>query len=289
MTKAYRRAIWVWTPREISHAHRTKELLGFCTKEKITDIYYQIIFREQEYPKVAVGIEGEEFFRDFLREAHEAALRVHALFGVSEENGKKGSARTLAQVKALIELNAASRPEERFDGIHYSFDLSQLKSPQTKNMRGLLLHFLQLLRRIRLLLRVKRSSLLLGVDIPCWLLRGSKGAFIRLLFDMRWKEVGEHILDTVDEAAVFTYRTEFSGDDGIGALVAPSIEYASKVKKNVFVGLEAIPLASDKASFAGMGKAALKSTEEILVEKFQASVGFGGIAVHDYENYRKLK
>ena len=112
---------------------------------------------------------------------------------------------------------------------------------------------------------------------------------MRLLFDLRWKEVGEHILDMVDEAAVFTYRTEFSGDDGIGALVAPAIAYASKVKKSIFIGLETIPLASDKASFAGKGRADLLEVEGAIVQKFQASAGFGGIAVHDYENYRKLK
>ncbi len=289
MAQKYRRILWVWKPKEINHARQTKELFDLCKERSITHIYYQVMLKEEEFPEFSAVIEGQEFYRDFLREAHEAGLNVYALLSPSTIFGKKGRGTVKAQVQALQDFNSSSQKAEHFDGVHFSFDLHFAEGAHKKAMQTKVLEFLQLLRRVRIYTHFRRPHLTFGVDLPFWFLTANKGPLPRMIFSVKLKQAGEHLLDIVDEAVVFPYRTEVSGEQGILPRVMPAISYASRVNKKVFIGLETMALTVKGASFADIGFKGLQKTEQTLLDTLKGVEGFHGIGVHDYENYRKLK
>jgi len=288
LTQKYRRAIWIWSPRELNDPKLSKKLFSFCQKESITHLYYQIIVKEQEYPKVTAEIEGQEFFRDLIREAHAKDLKVYALLSPDQVWGKQGREKVLARVKALQVFNTGSKPQEMVDGVHFSFDLYFSEGARNKDMRTKALEFLQLLRRIKIEAHMRRPHILFSTDMPFWFLTGKRGPLPRMIFSLRLKEAGEHLLDIVDEAVVFPYSTELSGQSGIEEKVLPALEYTGKIGKKMLIGLETMELSQKGASFGGESRSTFKKTETAITDRFSGFSGFGGIGIHDYENYSKL-
>ena len=54
--------------------------------------------------------------------------------------------------------------------------------------------------------------------------------------------MNEHVIDLVDNVGIMDYRTVAYGADGIIAQCAGEMDYASKTKKPIFVGLETFAL-----------------------------------------------
>ncbi|MBU0581384.1 MAG: hypothetical protein KKA19_09440, partial [Candidatus Margulisbacteria bacterium] len=191
----YLRALWVWSPQHLSNLEEKKKLFEFCKQEKITHLYYQVIFNEKSFPHLTASVEGYEHYRDFIREAHSLKIKVYALNSRPHGVLRKGHAKIMAEIKALTEFNNKSRPEEQFDGAHYAFDIYMLDGFSGKSIRTFLVQLLQICKRARNFLFMRRPHLNFSVDMPFWFLTHQKGPLPRLVFDLRWKEAGEHLLD----------------------------------------------------------------------------------------------
>jgi len=130
----YPRAMWIWSIHELLDDTAARQtLFQFCISENVNQLWLQILYRIQpdvDLTAVASSEEGlpetlhcqlqrTEDFRTFLTQAHQHGIEVHALDGYPEYAQKVYHAMPLSIVDAVIAFNKASKPSQRFDGIHF--------------------------------------------------------------------------------------------------------------------------------------------------------------------------
>jgi hypothetical protein len=143
-------------------------------------------------------------------------------------------------VGAVADYNEASAPEERFYGIHLDNEPYQLLGFDGPERESILVQLLELNEKIMALLKERNAGLVYGVDIPFWLDEKDADGLVRGLVTYKGarKDAAKHILDIVDNVGVMDYRNFAGGVDGIIYHGLGEVEYAAKIGKKVYIGVE---------------------------------------------------
>ncbi len=310
--KPYNKAMWVWHPLNYQNTNAMKQLVKFCNDKGVNILFLQTLMN---YYRVEANGEMVELtdddllknkglnvigkFKDpdadkrFLEYAHKNGIKeVHVLDGYKIYVLEPYHPKMLAQVQATIdENNKDNNRLNDWDGVHHDNEPHLVPEFQDKSKReNILVQFLDLSRKTMDLIKKNNAKLLYGVDIPFWYDEPDEqlnyvGA---VKYNGVTKPMDFHLLDMIDNIGIMDYRNFAYGPDGTIAHAKDEIEYADKVNKKIYVGLETLEIDPAKITFYGMSEAELDEVLMQTAESFQGNPGFDGFAIHYYESYMEL-
>ena len=212
------RALWLWDPVPLlEDAGERRDFFAFCEQHRIGVVWAQI---GTHAAGAARRLDRADAWTALLAEVHRHDMQLHALDGDPHYALPARHAAFLSVVDAVIAFNAASRPGERFDGVHFDVEPHQLLAwSEPAPRETLLADFLAVNERAAA--RARAAGLAYGVDVPFWFPATAR------------------LLRSVDNLGIMDYRTSAAGPDGIIEHAIDTIEQAdSLARTSVFVGVE---------------------------------------------------
>ena len=259
------RALWVWRPTFIEKAEETQHFLDFVQARNIKTIFlFASIKRLPNDP---------ETFRTFLRLAHSRGLGVHALNGEPSWIFPDQRLNAAAFIEAVLRYNAESPAEAQFDAIHLDVEPHALREWKAGKQKEIIPHYLKFLKWSRD--QARQGRIPLALDIPI--------GFNQITFGS--SHLTAAVLNLVDEVSVMAYRNR---PEDVIKVARPSVEQAAIKGKKVWIGISA-----DPAQLRGVGpeQPAEADLEKLVLQVEAAFLGnqtLLGIAIHDYDRYRRL-
>lgn len=277
------RAVWTWEKDSYALVEDTgtaEEAITFLRSKKANTLY---LYADAYGGKNLIE-SSPDLYRGFIRRLHENGMRAYALLGSAylhtEEYMLPGrQKRALAMLGRVLKYNAASAPEERFDGANLDIEPHILDQWDTERDK-LLLAYLDMGRKLMALKRKSGAELAVGPAIPFWL------DGIELKWNGGKKPVSEHVQDTYDYVALMDYRDHAEGRDSIISLAAEELKYAAGKGRKVVIGVDTSPGELDKVSFNHLEEADLERELGLAEKAFAAEPAFAGFAIHHYRSYR---
>jgi hypothetical protein len=245
------RAMWLWETEELLGDDQSQDqLLDFCQKRGITEIFLQLPYEKQEKEGMGEIIWDKSKMKSLLYRLHSADIRIHALDGDPRFALREWHDHVIATIQSIVEFNKSAAPDERFDGIRYDNEPYLLPNFAGIQKESILEQYLDLLRISK---KVTESvGLEFGVDIPFWF--DQKNEFFEPITELERRPLTEHILDIVDNIGIMDYRTEAYGADGVIVHALGELGYASRKDKKVFVGLETADVPDETILEFGRGE-----------------------------------
>jgi hypothetical protein len=258
------RAMWLWeTGALLGNDLEQDQLVDFCRKNGMTEIFLQLPYEVEEKDEGRKIIWDTSKVKTLLSKLHDAAIKVHALDGDPRYALREWHNHVVATIQSVIQFNRSVRPDERFDGLRFDNEpylLPHFAGIQKESILRQYLDFLRISKKI-----ARSANLEFGVDIPFWF--DQKNEFFEPITELEGRPLTEHIIDIVDNIGIMDYRTEAYGADGIIAHALGELQYASKVGKKVFIGLETTALPDETILEFGQGRGASR----ILLEKLEGT------------------
>lgn len=283
-TPAAPRAVWTW--EEVSYAMleskpAADEALGFLQRKHIGIVYLYA----DGYGGRNLVVDAPQAYRGFIRAAHGKGIKVYALLGSWYLHTERyvlpaHRDKAVAMLQRVLDYNAGSAADERFDGVNYDIEPHLLDEWNDENRPRLLRDFLEMSAALMDARRKSGQRLQIGPAMPFW------WDGIELDWRGARKPVSEHVIDTTDYVALMDYRNRAEGGDGILAHAQDEMAYAGKTGKQVVVGLEFNPAQPAKLSFNGQGEAAFEREAGKVETAYRGQAAFGGFVFHHYEGYR---
>lgn len=286
------RAMWIYKTDAIMASEvEQAELFEFCRERKITDLFWQVHFSPIDVRPCLLENTGRN--REFLRAAHDHALRVHALTGDPSHTRRAKHSRVLDMTDALIEFNKSSPPEARFDGLHLDVEphgLPQWKGADVGAKCALLTEFVELHHLVAVRLRDRDPAILFGSDVVFWLdKKNSDGsAAYPVTFRGIESDAAKHLLGVVDNVAIMSYRNTTEGRNGILSLVAKTINHADTTSARVFVGVKMADIGPEMESFFGRTESEMMNALKIVDDTFAGHPGYAGLSFFHYEAFKVM-
>lgn len=268
------RALWVWDGASIrrSPAQR-KALFEFLDVPRgDRDRPIRVLFFDAGSRADLGDAQEARSVREFVRAAHRRGVRVDYLCGDARWALPEEHDAALGLLDAALAYNAASAPDERFDGFQYDVEPYLLKSWPAKETISA---YLALLDKASKRIRLSKARLRLGAAIPAWFDAADLGGLHR------------SVIDRVDYVALMDYvdTTPRFVDGARG-----EVEYASAKGKKVWAGAETQELRDEPhATFFAKGAAAMEEAFASATTHFGNSRGFAGVAIHHYASYPNLR
>lgn len=306
------RALWVWHPEDYQTEQGMKNLIEFCNKKGINILWCQTLIKyykltengeapvtDEEIEKYGKDLKiiakfvNPEADRRFLKYAHKNGIKeVHLLDGYKFYVLEQFHPKMIAQVKAVIEFNKkATDKSERWDGIHHDNEPYLLDEFQNPDLRHKIYkQYIELAEKIVNLIKELNADIVYGVDIPFWFDEPDESMNFAGItkYKNEEKPVSFFLLDIVDNIGIMDYRNFAYGPDGIIAHGKDEVEYASKIGKKVYVGVETIEIEPPKITFFGKTEEYLNKVLNQTIDYFKNFPGFAGIAIHYYRTYKDL-
>lgn len=278
------RAVWIWEQPSyamLDSTHVADEALRFFHDARIGILYLYADAYAGRQPIV----EQPQHYRTFIRNAHARGIRVHALLGSWYLHTERyvlpeQQLRAVAMLQRVLDYNAAAAPDERFDGVNYDIEPHRMDEWNDASRAELLRGFLDMSTAMMAAKRKSGQALPIGPSMPFW------WDGIELDWHGARKPVSQHVLDTVDDAALMDYRNRAEGGDGILAHAQDEMDYAERIGKRVEIGLEFNPAEPAKLSFHGMTPAAFEAEARKVEAAYRAQPAFAGFVLHHYLGYR---
>jgi hypothetical protein len=253
------RAMWVWEIEPLlADTHKASALLGFCRDHGVNELFLQVPYGFAETNPPKVFLKQPENLKALLKAFGGQGIRVHAMDGYPEYALRPFHREVLALVAAILDFNEAANPDERFSGIHLDNEPYQLLGFDGPERENILAQYLELNDAIMVLLKERQSDLVYGVDIPFWLDEKDMDGNPRGLVTFKGvrKDAAKHIIDIVDNVGIMDYRNFACGVDGMIYHARGEIEYADKVGKKIYLGVETFKYEPTPVSFVyGMPEA----------------------------------
>ncbi|MES2900665.1 MAG: hypothetical protein V4723_13135 [Pseudomonadota bacterium] len=278
------RAIWTWEQESYAMLEQeaaAESAITFLKAKGIRTIYlYADAFEGRN-----LIVSHPELYRAFLRKLRKSGMQAHALLGSAYLNTERyvlpaRRADALAMVHRVLVYNAASAPEERFEGINLDIE-PHLLDEWDKERMVLLKHFLDMSADIMDLKRKYKQTLQIGPAIPFW------WDNIPMVWRGKRKHVSEHTQDLYDYVALMAYRDRAEGGDGIIAHAEKELAYGKAIGRSVMVGIETTPNEIQKVSFDHLKEADMERELGIAERSFRGRNAFAGFVFHHYRGYRR--
>jgi hypothetical protein len=277
------RAVWTWEKESYALVESTVaagDAIAFLRSKKIRTIYlYADAFGDRNL------IESRpDLYRKFIRRLHGSGMRAYALLGSAYLHTEEyvlpdKQQRAVAMLGRVIKYNAASAPEERFEGANLDIEPHILDQWDTQRDE-LLLGYLDMGRKLMKLKRASGARLAVGPAIPFWL------DGITLNWNGSKKPVSEHVQGIYDYVALMDYRDHAEGRDGIISHAAAELKYAGRRGRKVVIGVEVTPNEIRKVSFNHLTEPDLERELGSAEKAFSREPAFAGFVIHHYRGYR---
>lgn len=258
------KATWVWQTELIEDGG--ERLLSFARDEGMSLIYLQI---KRDLPK--------ETYEQFIRNAHEKQIAVHALGGDPRWALPEHRDRMLGLAKWVMDYNAGVPADGRFDGIHLDIEpyvLPQWETEQDKVISSWESNLKEFLNQ------TTGTGLELGIDIPFWfdhIALGNGGS------------LNEWLISVFDHVTVLAYRNVADSEHGIIHLSQNELELADRLGKKVLIAVNTKEMPGEAhTTFYGQGKERMNQTLEQLTGALSSHPSFAGLAVHDFRNWENM-
>jgi len=258
------RAMWLWeTKALLGNDLEQDQLVDFCRKNGMTEIFLQLPYEVEEKDDGRKIIWDTSKVKTLLSKLHGAAIKVHALDGDPRYALREWHDHVVAIIQSVIQFNESAQPDERFDGLRFDNEPYLLPHFAGIQKESILRQYLDLLRISKEI--AGSANLEFGVDIPFWF--DQKNEFFEPITELEGRPLTEHVIDVVDNIGIMDYRTEAYGADGVIAHALGELQYAAKVGKKIFIGLETTALPDETILEFGRGRGASK----ILLEKLEGT------------------
>jgi hypothetical protein len=287
-----KRAMWVYETEalEASPAARA-ELFQFCAARHITDLFWQMHFRKGT-KEGTFEIQDAAALPEFLREATDHGLRIHALAGDPMQALTKNHERVQARIDALLAFNRNAGKGAPFAGLHLDVEphaMPEWKSASDEEKCRLLTQFVELNAKVVEKLHAEAPGLIYGADIAFWLdkVKSDGSPAYPVTFHGVTKDATRHLLDMVDNLGVMGYRGKAEGTNGLIEIVRRTMAYADTVKpgRKVFVGVKMADIGSRNESFFGRTEQEMDMELRKVDDAFQQNPGYAGLAFFMYSAY----
>lgn len=241
--KSMSNAMWVWLVKDILlNKKKQDELLDFCKKRDIKELFFQLI-NKFEGKKEQGDFKGKIFYKEeykqFIRNCHKRKIKVHVLDGYPDWVMRERHHEPLALCQAVCDYNKEVKPEERFDGIHLDNEPYLMIAFKSTFRKRIYKEYIELNDKLTKLIH-NQSDMVFGIDIPFFLEQPFEKTGEIELIDYKGKKqpTSYHLLDIVDNIGIMGYRDFAYGADGAVYHCRDEINYAEKLKKPVYVGVE---------------------------------------------------
>lgn len=272
-SKKWRKATWVWHQQVIEWLRDENQLqkdIEFLKAQGFSEIFLQVPYFYQGkngawqvtwpvdfYPYLNIKPDDPLFtryqsnrfqewilrwpgdrFAPLLEKFSMAGIRVKALAGRPEHALSSWHGMNLALLEAIHIYNQEHPSQERFHGIHYDIEpylipgfFSSRKLSILKQYANFLLMNKKIIQELAL-----QSEFPLGVDIPFWY--DSRDKYFQPIAVVEGQTFDQTIINIVDEIVVMDYRTMAYGADGLIEHIKNELEYATRRKKQIWLGVE---------------------------------------------------
>jgi len=270
------RTVWVWDTQELLlKDEKRRSFFDFCKRKNMKEVFFQLQLShafDNKGMHVAT-IEYRDQTRLFLKEANRNGLKIHGLDGHPSYALLENHPKALSIVVSIIEFNKASRPGERFSGVHFDNEPYLLPEFEGSQKDKILEEFLELNKKCSHLVHSKAKNLVYGIDIPFWLAE-------------------PNIIKLCDNIGIMDYRNFAGGHDGMIKHGLDALRHGDTFKKKMYIGVETSndpgQMLSDKETFVGMSEEEFESVLKEAEEVFSKYACFTGFAIHHYKSYRVL-
>ena len=233
------RVMWVWHTKTIApDPEQVKELIDFSNAHKINEFFLQVVyhFDTDDDGKTIVVIEDQEHLENLIKECTKNGIKIHALDGYPEFALTEFHHKPLAFVQAIIDYNNTVDKDAQFYGVHLDNEPYQIMGFDGPARESILTQYLELNQKIMDLIKSEGSDMVYGPDIPMWWDEAVPPTVAT--FNGVRKDVAKHTIDIVDNVGIMDYRDFAGGVDGIVKHGQGEIDYADKVGKKVYIGVE---------------------------------------------------
>ena len=288
------RAMFVWVTATASQDPLDTDtdqqaLLNFCGTQQVNLLYLSI---RQYISSGRFNATKQTRLRSFLGAAHQSGIKVMALGGnldwaVNQHWVGRHVLGELAQFNAM-----GASASHQFDGFCFDVEYWQDEAtyPPATNLPGLC----ELVKSAK---KVLGLGTLVGV-FSAFAFKDNTGVRPTVLYNGKWAQDGEHLMDVCDFVVVGAYRNTAeenlgNGQPGQIQLMQPWYDYAVGNQNQVaalFCGTETTVVTPSYITYAGMTKAAMEAQQTLVSAAFSppSNLAFHGIAVHSYDGWKAM-
>ncbi|MGG1514921.1 cadherin-like beta sandwich domain-containing protein [Paenibacillus oryzisoli] len=199
--------------------------------------------------------------------------------------------RAIREIERVINYNLAAGANERFDGVNVDIEPYSSEEFKTK-YPSLQLQYLDGLQKMKNRIQTAGINLPFGPAIPKWYDSNDNSKNITWNGSTKW--LSEHVQDISDYISIMDYRDTADGSAGIIAGAQGEIDYANAIGKpnSVVIGVETKDIANsgdpETITFQEEGRTVMEAELDKVYTAFNDDASFGGIAMHHYDDIRKL-
>jgi hypothetical protein len=262
------RAMWTWHDTDIDSNAKQKKMLDFAVAHKVNTIF---VHSETLLDRPAL-------LARFLTKAAEYGVRVELLFGASEWALAANHQQPLDLLRRA-NLFVAGLTGARPAGIHFDIEPHALPDWQADPVS----FGNQLIDLYVKLAAAKGPGLYINADIAMGY------AFVSLTRNGVTKTLSQWMIDATDRTTLMDYRDYAAGEDSIIFHAGHPIAYAMAHGKRTIIGVETTCNQElGKVTFCEEGERNMENQLAYVGNYYSSNSGYGGVAIHDYSNYRKL-
>lgn len=234
-------------------------------------------------------------YKYFINQCTINGIDVHALYGTKEWALPAYRNHAINKINSVKVYNDIALPQERFKGIHFDVEAYLLNEWDNPAARTQLIRdwvdSMQIYKDV-----TRNAGMVFGAALPFWLDSSERiyGTAANNYTDATIppeyspKKLHEIFIDMVDYAAIMSYRNNTSVEYGsIQSFVQTEVNYA--VNRKVIVSIETTNQNPSYITFYKEGYVTVERTVKIVDEYFKDNQGYYGIAIHDYNQYEKMR
>jgi hypothetical protein len=260
--------MWTWYDADVATATKQKTMLDFAVARNINTIFLQ----SETLLSKPVLLSG------FLDRAAARGIKVELLFGAAEWVLPANHGIPLQLVKR-VNTFVAGLKGARPSGVHFDIEPHGLAAWTADPVT--LGH--QLVDLYGKLMAAKAPGLTLNADIAMGY------EYVSLTRGGVTKTLSQWMVDATDRTTLMDYRDYGLGEDSVVSHGAHPVTYALMHGKRTIIGVETTCNQElEKITFCEEGRRFMDTELSMVSSYFQGNAGFGGFAIHDYANYRKL-
>ena len=286
------RGMWVWDFEAYETRKERERLIDLCRLEGITLLLVQVHYRTDPNTKLPTGMQDSQAYGDLIQECRKTGIAVEALEGDSHWAIKAGQADFWPKLTIILDWYKSQPANRRFAGLHLDVEPYLLKDFDTPYKLQILREYVEFMAKVRNRVKKVSPDLIFAADIPFWYDVYPEDEYLNhcvVEFNGVKKSTSSHIQDICDYIGIMSYRRHAVGENSIFDISVGEMNYAEKIGKKVFLGVETMP-DQDPAyiSFWGTNIPWFRKQIGLLEQTCAKQKGFGGILIHHYVSYRLL-
>jgi hypothetical protein len=295
------RAMWIWEPETyklLLNPNSRQVLDGLAQdmatfgSDKITTFYLAV----GSFAGMDILEDDPGKLREFVAWAHQHGYEVQACISGGTSPPYLGAYaayhnKAIREIERVINYNLAAGTNERFDGVNVDIE-PYISAEFNSKKPSLQIQYLDGIQKIKNRIQTAGINLPFGPAIPKWYDLSDNSKDITWNGSTKW--LSQHVQDISDYISIMDYRDTADGTAGITAGAQGEIDYANSINKpnSVVIGVETKDIANsgdpETITFQEEGRAVLEAELDKVYTAFNDDASFGGIAMHHYDDIRKL-